>query len=276
METQNEHLSLLTNLLTQYRLLNSLYEQIADSSVLSFENQIDITDFYHKFKDKEAFEKVILHLLLSADKEKLAPVITNLRIETNKNIDIYQNHKELFDGIDTLKVCMGRHEPLRIEIEGQLKDTNKIWQELTQVRNSLESASWNNNNIAIQRLTSEEQKFENQYKEEQKKLDKLYQQQKEADKTASRYINNAFRDIFKLSNFFSSLLNNYFPVEKENMLVAEIIAEERTTIQETQSQVEPDMIFRTKMYEKFLSLEQKLIRDKYLSEDLQCYPRSPN
>lgn len=39
METPNPHPSLLTDLLPQYRLINSIYEQVADSLKLSFESQ---------------------------------------------------------------------------------------------------------------------------------------------------------------------------------------------------------------------------------------------
>lgn len=35
-----------------------------------------------------------------------------------------------------------------------------------------------------------------------------------------------------------------------------------------QSGIEPDMVFRTRMYEKFLALEQKLLNDKYLDTEL--------
>lgn len=206
---------MLVALLPKYRLLNSLCQQIADSLALSFDNQCYITDFYNEFKDEQALEKDLLNMLLSADKEKSAPLITNLRAEINKNIDIYIAHKELFNGIDTLKVCTDRHNPLRIEIAGQLKDTNILWQELTQARNSLESASWKNDKIAILRFTQEEERIESRYQKEQEKLDELYRQQKESDNYAFRYTNNMFGSIFELSSSFLSLLDNYFPVEKE-------------------------------------------------------------
>jgi len=47
-------------------------------------------------KDKQAFEKAILTLLLSKDTEKLALITINLREETSKDIKLYTAHKELF------------------------------------------------------------------------------------------------------------------------------------------------------------------------------------
>lgn len=214
MESQNEHFSLI-DLLPQYRLLNSMYQQTVDRLALSFSNQCFVTDFFIEFSDKQAFEKSVMNALLSIDKEKLAPIITNLKAEIHKNIDTYSTNKDFFDGINAINVCAQRHNPFRVEIDGQLKDTNRLWQELTRVRNSLESANWKNDKITTQRLTGEEERLESQYKKEQKKLQSLYQQQSVSDKNTSRYIKNKFEDIFELSCSFSSLLDNYFPVEKE-------------------------------------------------------------
>jgi hypothetical protein len=207
--------SILTDLLPKYRVLNSIYQQTVDSLKLSYENQCNITDFYNEFDDKQASEKAILNILLSADKEKSIPIITNLRTEIRKNINTYTANKELFDGINTIKVCTGRHNPLHIEIEGQLRDTNKLWKELTQVRNSLESASWQDNKIATQRLIREEEQLEHLYRKEQNKLQTLYQQQKESDNKAAQYLENMFGRIYELSCSFIDLLGNYFTIEKE-------------------------------------------------------------
>ena len=151
-----KHLSLLTELLPQYRLLNSLYLNIVENSVLYFEEQCVITDFHNQFNDKTVFEKAIVNLILSTDKEKQMQIISNLKTEISKNIDTYTTHKDLFNEIDTRKVCTDRYNPIRIETEGQSEIVNKLWQELTLIRGNLESASWNNNKIKIQRLTQEE------------------------------------------------------------------------------------------------------------------------
>lgn len=275
MEKAND-ISILIALLPQYRLINSLYEQVADSLKLSFKWQCHITDFHNTFKDTQAFEKAVLNLLLATDKEKSATVINNLRIEINKNLNIYIAHKEPFDKINTLEVCSNRNEPLYLEIEGQLKDTNKLWKELAQIRNSLESASWKNDNVATQRLTKEEERVENLYRREQETLNRFYQLQKESDEDAFQYIKNVFGEIFELSSSFSSLLDNYFPIEKEKEEDASFISEpelipaesESASEQDVHPAIEPDMIFRTNMLNKLLILEQKLIADKYLNEEL--------
>ena len=93
MNSKNEHVFLLTDMLPQYRSINVLYREIAEKSVLSFEAQCSITDFYNEFNNIQAFEKAILIFLLSTDKEKQAQIISNLRTEIIKYIEIYASNK---------------------------------------------------------------------------------------------------------------------------------------------------------------------------------------
>jgi len=134
MQTYNKHILLLIDLLPQYRLVNILYQEIVNKSGLSFDAQCNITDFYRNFNDIQAFEKSILNFLLSTDKEKQKQIISNLRTEIGKNLEIYTANKDFFDEIDIITVCSRRYNPLKIEIEGQLNNTNKLWQELTIIR----------------------------------------------------------------------------------------------------------------------------------------------
>lgn len=268
MQTPNEHISLLTELLPRYRSVNILYRETVDKFVLSFDTQCSITDFYKKFNDVQAFEKAVMNILLSTDKEKSVLIISNLRAEIHKNIYTYTSNKFFFDGINAINVCTERHNPLNIEIDGQLKNTNKLWKELTQVRNSLESASWQDDKIATQRLTKEEERLEQIYKKEQEKLKVLYEQQKESENHVSKYLENVFERIYELDCSFISLLDSYFPIEKGNTPTPESTTEISEPEQELQTEIEPDTIFRTDKYRNLLTLEQKLIVDKYLNTEL--------
>lgn len=268
MQTLNEHISLLIDLLPRYRSVNILYQEIVDKSVLSFDTQCSITDFYRGFNDIQVFEKSILNFHLSTDKEKQRQIISNLRTEISRNLELYSANKDFFDKVDIIRVCSNRCNPLNVEIDGQLKNTNKLWKELTQARNSLESASWQDDKIATQRLTKEGERLEQAYKKEQEKLKILYEQQKESDNHATKYLENVFGRIYELDCSFISLLDNYFPIEKENIPVSESITEISEPKQELQAEIEPDTIFRTDKYKSLVILEQKLITDKYLNTEL--------
>ena len=93
MNFKNEHVFFLTDLLPHYKTINALYREIAEKSVLSFEAQCSITDFYNEFNNIQAFEKALLNFLLSTDKEKQIQIISNLRTEITKNIEIYASRQ---------------------------------------------------------------------------------------------------------------------------------------------------------------------------------------
>lgn len=245
---------------------------MADDVELRFDTQCQITDFYKDFRNIQDFERTIINFLISIDKEIQKQIISNLHAEIDRNIEIYITNKYFFDGIDTLRVCTDRYNPLKSEIEEQLKATNEIWQEITKVRNSLEAANWNADKIAEERLTNEEERLKGIYKGEQNKLESLFKQKEKSDGHAKKYTENVFGKIYELGRSFLLLLEKYFPVEKENTPTLESTAKEDKSAkseQKPQTDIEPDMIFRTRMFEKFLFLEQKLIADKYLNDELK-------
>lgn len=266
MDIQNEQLSLLINLITKYRWLNSLYQRIVDNLDFNFEIQCHITDFYNEFKDEQLFIKAILNLHLFVDKDNQKLIVSHLRAEIEQNINLYTADKVSFDRIDTLRVCTRRNDPIFIETDGQLKTCHNLWQELIQVRNSLESASWFNDKDLVQKLSQEEERLDKLYKKEQEKLRLFYEQQKESNNHAIQYITNQFKHIYELGCTFLSLLDNYSSTENPSTPEpkSETNISERKT---TNSTIEPNMIFRTGMHEKLLVLEKKLISDKFLDEN---------
>jgi hypothetical protein len=65
------------------------------------------------------------------------------------------------------------------------------------------------------------------------------------------------------------VLDNYSPIEKEKTSEFEptFVNTEISPELEPQIEIEPTTIFKTNMYEKFLTLEQKLISDRFLDEN---------
>lgn len=205
----------LINVLPQYTMINTVYEEILKTTTLNFDEQCQITDFYNRLKNRENFEKAVLNFILSADKEKQFPIVSMLRKLINSNIEIYKNNHTFLDEIDTLVVCSKRPNFLNSQISFQQSQTNAQWVELKEIRNSLESASWNREESKIERLTKEEERISTLYEIEQEKLSALYKQKAESDTAASKYVNNVFRKIYESGIFNISILDNYFPDESQ-------------------------------------------------------------
>lgn len=287
MEKLERPLSILIELLPQYRLVNSLYWDTINESKLNFHNQCLITDFYKGFNDTLTFDKTILNFILTTDKEKQLQIIESFRIEIERNIEAYTNNNSFFDKLDTSNICAERPDPFPHEIEIQLQETNNVWQKLKELRGNLEAESWKGNQATTDRLFKEEEELDKRYKAEQKKLNILYQKKKESDTNASRYTKNLFAKICELSTTFQKIINSYFPVEQDTNPVSIPLGNHNPITDQldensgkpvvTKLTIEPDMIFRSdEMYNKFQRLEQKLIADKYLDENLNWISRHGN
>lgn len=289
MEKLERPLSVLIELLPQYRLVNSLYWDTINESKLNFHNQCLITDFYNGFKDTLTFDKTILNFILTTDKEKQLQIIESFRVEIGRNIEAYINNNGFFDKLDTSNICVERPDPFPHEIKIQLQETNSVWQKLKELRGNLEAESWKGNQAATDRLFKEEEELNKRYKAEQKKLNILYQKKKKADSNASKYAENLFAKIHQLSTTFQTIINSYFPVQQETLEspTPDIEQEENPITEQLEENnkppitvkpiIEADMIFRSdEMYNKFYKLEQKLIADRYLDENLKWISRHDN
>lgn len=210
---QSDFLYQIIDVLPQYTTINTVYQEVLKTSTLNFDEQCQITDFYTWIKNRENFEKAVLNFILSTDKEKQLSIVSMLRKLINRNIEIYNSNQIFFDGLDTISVCANRPDSLNYQINIQQSQTNSFWVELVQVRNSLESSSWNRDDAKVESLNREEERLSNLYKIEQEKLTALYKQKNESDTAASKYVNNIFKKLYELGIFNLSILDNYFPIE---------------------------------------------------------------
>ena len=201
------------DVLPQYTTINTVYQEILRNRALNFDEQCQITDFHNWLKNRENFEKAVLNFILSTDKKKQFPIVSMLRKLINNNIEIYKSNHTFLDEIDTLAVSSKRPNFLNYQIDNQQSQTNAQWVELKEIRNSLESASWNGEESKIERLTKEEERISTLYEIEQEKLSALYKQKAESDTTASKYVNNIFKKICESGIFNLAILDNYFPNE---------------------------------------------------------------
>ena len=89
---------------------------------------------------------------------------------------------------------------------------------------------------------------------------------------------NYYRKIYDLSWAAASILDAYFPDEQKTDVAVDVPAKQQEPEELSKSgrTIAPDEIFRTRMYDKFREIEARLIRDKYLDENLNWMPRHKN
>lgn len=263
-------MSHIIDFLPQYRELNTLFTNVVSSGIVRYNEQKVITSFYRQHSDIKEFEKMILDIVIEKDKYICILLLSGIKIEVENNIRLYESGKESLNAINTLEVCRKEASRYDYAIKAQLKTVTEYSKELNQINGSLEAMGFREHTPQEEtRLWQQHEYQTKRYNEEKEKLTSLYSQQKIAKTETAQYCKKLFGEIYNLSISFFAVLNCYLTSEAPVVELSTEIIEERTEPEPAPTlSIEPDMIFMAKRFEKLLVLEQKLINDKYLSEDL--------
>lgn len=210
--------------------------------------QKEYHESYEKLKDFN-FESIILDIIANRLDEK---ILLRLRNLLNENIQIYQTRQNQFTNIDFQEVYTLQQKRLFDDKFALLaKDKEDI------------------QNFPY----PTERERQMLLKENQTERNQLDNERYDYIRSNIWMIKNFYSLIAEISKSFLSIIESYFPVEKEKISEAEPINDSHETTSEPEqgnvpAQIEPDMIFRTGKYDKFLALESKLINDKYLNSEL--------
>lgn len=223
--------------------------QNPDSGDLS--SQKFLYKFYNKNKESNVFQTNLLNLILASSAEKAGVVTTPLLVLLRENISLFENNKTILENLNAHKIIdqslLYYHEK-RISLERDL-ELVKTYPYPTETERQ----------ILID--------------ETRKELNELSGEEKKERNRIVPLCKNFFFGIYQLSKELAALINAYIP-EKE------VIAENKAKSVRPNSDNlikndlvnkmdEPDSIFRTRMFEKFLILERRLVSDKHLKEENQ-------
>lgn len=224
-------------------------------------------ELFQKLEDIK-FENLILDMV-KADAN--ITILNRLRELLHENKSIYNKKKEVFESFNA-------RELFEIDIE------NKFGNELATL--------YDDKKIISSESYPSENERKNLLAENQSEIRALLiEKDKYRYTTAERFLKNYYTLIFELSNKYTSIINSYFPVEdkkatNENDQIShkeyyteqiEDISVAKTEITpESTPTITPDMIFKTGMFEKLGDLETRLIKDGYLSEDLEWISKHKN
>ena len=225
--------------------------QNTDSGDLS--SQEFLFSFYNKHKESNIFQTNLLNLILASSPEKARVITAPLLVLLRENISLFEKSKEILENLNTYKMIeqsLQYYHDKRISLEKDL-ELVKTYPYPTEV---------------------ERQMLIDETRKELKELSD--EEEKERNRIAP-FCRNFFPDIYKLSKELAAFINAYIP---DTDLIAENqVKSVRQNISngilvkndQTDKVDEPDAIFRTRMFEKFMILERRLITDKYLKEETQ-------
>lgn len=242
-----------SNINTVITELTSLYTSLNKS----WKNDPCTTNIYQSFRQEEYhklyeklkginLESIILDIITHALDDKILARLRNL---LNENIQIYHTKQNQFTNID-LQEIYTLYEKSFFDDKLAL---------LVKDRKDIKDFPY----------PSEEER-QMLLKENQKERNQLENERSDFIRTNIWMIKDFYTLIFDLSKSFQTIIDSYFPVEKEKITQPvhtdiEIIPEHE---EDSHSEIDPETIFRTGKYDKFLTLEAKLISDKYLNTDL--------
>ena len=210
-------------------------------------------EFYNKHKDTQIFQTNLLTLILASSAEKAGVITDPLLVLLRENISLFEKNKEIMENLDSQKII---HQSLQY-----YKDKRVSLEKDMELVKTYPYPS----EVERQMLIDEIRKDLNELSGEE---------EKERNRIAP-FCKNFFPAIYQLSKEFEAFITAYIP---EKDVIVERIS--KSGWQDTSSHNpikndiankidEPDSIFRTRMFEKFLMLERRLILDKYLKEESQ-------
>lgn len=207
--------------------------------------QTEYRDAFEKLKNVN-FESLILGIITNSLNEK---ILTRLHLLISDSIQIYEARQNDFIGIDFHAVYSFHEKHLFGDKFALLRKDKEDIQNFPYPT---------------------EQEREMLLKENQKEKNLLENERSDYLRANTWILKDYYTEIYRLSKSFSSIIESYFPNEKEETPIPEPISTGTKTISETESEstIEPDMIFRTGMFDKLLILEKKLIANKYLNPEL--------
>ncbi len=209
--------------------------------------------FYNKHKEPNVLQTNLLNLILASSAEKAGVITTPLLVLLRENISLFERNKKILENLNSYKIIeqsLLYYHDKRVSLEKDL-ELIKTYPYPSEVERQM--------------LIDETRKELNELSGEE---------EKERNRIAP-FCKNFFPDIYQLSKELVAFINAYIP---EKDVIAESVSKSvRPNItsdtliknDRVNKMNEPDEIFRTRMFEKFLVLERKLITDKYLKEESQ-------
>ncbi|BBE17804.1 hypothetical protein AQPE_1961 [Aquipluma nitroreducens] len=225
--------------------------QNPDSGDLS--SQKFLYKFYNKNKESNVFQTNLLNLILASSAEKAGVVTTPLLVLLRENISLFENNKTILEDLNALKIIeqsLLYYQDKRVSLGEDLK-LIKTYPYPSEVERQM--------------LIDETRKELNELSGEE---------EKERNRIAP-FCENFFPGIYQLGKELVAFINAYIP--EKDVIAESQVKSFRQNISngilvkndQTDKVAEPDAIFRTRMFEKFLILERRLLTDKYLKEENQ-------
>ena len=242
-----------SDLYSSYLEVNRLLiKKIRNSGSGDLTEQKFLYKFYNKHGDAKVFQTNLLNLILASSIEKTSIITAPLLVLLQENLSRYEESKEVLKSLDhynLVEQSLQYYKNKRVSLENDL-ELIKTYPYPTEKERQ----------ILID--------------ETRKELSELSGEEEKERRRVAPFGKNFFPGIYQLSKDLFDCANAYIP-EKEKIIDNYSKSEGHSSASDVSAKNdkmvavdEPNMIFKTRMFERFLVLERKLVTDKYLEENL--------
>lgn len=210
-------MSQITEFLPQLQQLRTIYTDFIELDEMDFDDFRKAVDFYYAHRDVGQFEKMMLDMLFEKDKQTLAIVLSSIKGELDKILDIYYESDAIFDEAEPECISNNIEMNHHSEIEELIPKLNSCGAEFC------EYAAMINQEVERPEGLSDDDawdKYESALAGHQaitEQLYEIYQKQKECQEVAKKYHFNPFANLCDLLETFQEIVEKYLPTEMKTV-----------------------------------------------------------
>jgi hypothetical protein len=206
-------MSQITEFLPQLQQLRTVYTDFIELDEVDFDAFRKAVDFYYAHRDVGQFEKMMLDILFEKDKQTMAIVLSSLKGELDKILDIYYESDAIFDEAEPEIISDNIEMSHYSEIEELIPKLNSCGAEFCEAVGMVSQEAERPEGISDEDAWAKYETALAQHQSITEQLHAIYQKQKECQQIAKRYYFNPFASLCDLLETFQEIVEKYLPSE---------------------------------------------------------------
>lgn len=206
-------MSQITDFLPQLQQLRTIYTDFVELDEIDFEAFRKVVDFYHTHRDVGLFEKMMLDILFEKDKQTLTIVLSSLKGELDKILEIYYNNDGIFDESEPEAISDNIEMSNYLQIEELIEKLNGCGAQFCEVADMVNQKVERPEGLSDDDAWNRYDTVLAQHQSITEQLHAVYQKHKECNAIAKRYHFNPFASLCDLLETFQEIVEKYIPSE---------------------------------------------------------------
>lgn len=206
-------MSQITEFLPQLQQLRAIYTDFIELDEMDFDAYCKVVDFYYAHRDVGQFEKMMLDLLFEKDKQTLAIVLSSLRGELAKILEIYNENDATFNEAEPEAFSDDIDMSCNIQIEELVAKLNSCGTEFIEVADMATGKSKRADEVSEEDMWERYDVLLAEHQSITEQLYDVYQKHAACNAIAKRYHFNPFASLCDLLETFQEIVGKYLPNE---------------------------------------------------------------